>query len=72
MLEECQKYGPVVHIAVDKFSKGNVYVKFLEVAGAIATRKVMHGRFFGGQMISAEYMTENSCVPRASSVFSCS
>jgi hypothetical protein len=30
------------------------------VEGAVATKQVMHGRFFGGQMITAEYMTENS------------
>jgi RNA-binding protein 39 len=60
VLEECQKYGPVVHIVVDKFSKGNVFVKFVGVEGAVATKQVMHGRFFGGQMITAEYMTENS------------
>lgn len=44
VLEECQKYGPVVHLAVDKFSKGNVYVRFATVDGARAARLVMHGR----------------------------
>ena len=44
VLEECQKYGPVVHLAVDKFSKGNVYVRFAAVDGARAARLVMHGR----------------------------
>lgn len=59
VLEECQKYGPVVHIAVDRFSKGNVYVKFVNEAGAAAARQVMHDRFFDGKRIQVEYMTEN-------------
>lgn len=58
VLEECSKYGPVVHIAVDANSKGLVYVKFQSIDGAVKAQKVMHGRFFAAKMITVEYLTD--------------
>lgn len=70
VLEECSKSGPVQHLFVDKQSQGHVYVKFRDVAGAMKSQGVMHGRFFAGQMITVRYLTEsdyNAKFPEAAS-----
>jgi RNA-binding protein 39 len=64
VLEECSKYGPVHHIAVDAASAGHVFVKFATAPAAQATQVVMHGRFFAGQMITVKYLTEEEYTAR--------
>lgn len=59
MLEECSKSGPVQHLFVEKDSRGHVFVKFRDMAGAMKSQGVMHGRFFAGQMITVRYLTED-------------
>lgn len=55
--EECNKHGGVVHIYVDKNSaEGNVYVKCPSIPAAMAAVTALHGRYFGGKMISAAYV----------------
>lgn len=58
VLEECSKYGSVVHIYVDKSSKGNVYVKTKSTEAAQSACKALHGRFFAGKMVTAHFMPE--------------
>lgn len=53
--EECSKFGEVEHIHLDKCSKGFVYLKFSEVNEATKAQAVLHGRWFAGRQISAEY-----------------
>ncbi|GMH41513.1 hypothetical protein BSKO_09423 [Bryopsis sp. KO-2023] len=53
--EECSKYGEVLHIHVDKGSKGFVYVKFAKTEGSVASQRALHGRWFAGRQIVAEY-----------------
>ncbi|KAL5612024.1 hypothetical protein BROUX41_000413 [Berkeleyomyces rouxiae] len=48
-----QKYGHVVHIAVDAHSKGDIYIKFDKVQGGENAIKGLNGRYFGGRMIDA-------------------
>ena len=51
---ECeQKYGHVVHIALDPNSQGEIYIKFEKVAGGEKAIQGLNGRFFGGRQISA-------------------
>ena len=53
--DECsEKYGKVVHIAVDANSNGDVYIKFQTVTGGENAVKGLNGRFFGGRTISAQ------------------
>ncbi|KKA29794.1 hypothetical protein TD95_004807, partial [Thielaviopsis punctulata] len=47
------KYGHVVHIAVDANSKGDIYIKFDKVQGGENAIKGLNGRYFGGRMIDA-------------------
>lgn len=47
------RYGHVVHIAVDANSKGDVYLKFDKVQGGENAIKGLNGRYFGGRMINA-------------------
>lgn len=53
--EECSKYGPVSHTHVDKNSKGFVYLKFATVEGSAAAQKALHGRWFAGRQVVAEF-----------------
>lgn len=48
-----QKYGHVVHIALDPNSHGDIYLKFDKVQGGENAIKGLNGRYFGGRMISA-------------------
>ncbi|PFH61697.1 hypothetical protein XA68_16580 [Ophiocordyceps unilateralis] len=50
------RYGHVVHIAVDANSKGDVYLKFDKVQGGENAIKGLNGRYFGGRMINASPM----------------
>ncbi|KAK9449413.1 uncharacterized protein V1518DRAFT_373171 [Limtongia smithiae] len=51
---ECEdKYGKVVHIAVDPNSQGEIFVKFQDIAGGERAIQGLNGRFFGGRQISA-------------------
>jgi len=56
--DECQKFGPLKHIFVDKNSKGFVFLKFASVDGARKAVAALNHRWFAGKMITAEYMTE--------------
>ncbi|KAI2625337.1 splicing factor, CC1-like protein [Hypomontagnella submonticulosa] len=48
-----EKYGHVVHIALDPNSQGDIYLKFDKVQGGENAIKGLNGRYFGGRMISA-------------------
>ena len=49
VIEECNKYGGVLHIFVDKSnSAGHVYVKCPNVQTAVAAVNALHGRWFAG------------------------
>lgn len=57
VIEECSKHGGVLHIFVDKASpQGNVYVKCPTIAAAVASVNSLHGRYFGGKIITAAYV----------------
>ncbi len=50
VIDECNKYGGVVHLLVDKVSEsGNVYVKCPNIATAVAAVNALHGRWFAGK-----------------------
>ncbi|CAF4337423.1 unnamed protein product, partial [Adineta steineri] len=60
-IEECNKFGGVVHIYVDeKSSDGNVYVKCSTIASAINTVNSLHGRFFSGRTVMGNYIPAQS------------
>jgi len=57
VIEECNKYGGVLHIYVDKVApQGNVYVKCPTVNTAVAAVNALHGRWFAGNVITAAYV----------------
>ncbi|KXX82528.1 RNA-binding protein rsd1 [Madurella mycetomatis] len=47
------KYGHVVHIALDANSQGDIYLKFDKVQGGENAIKGLNGRYFDGRMITA-------------------
>jgi RNA-binding protein 39 len=57
--DEVSKYGVVQHIFVDKSSRGLVYLVLDNVAASAAAKNALHGRWFGGNMITAEFVDEN-------------
>ncbi|CAK7222740.1 Phosphatidylinositol-3-phosphatase SAC1 [Sporothrix bragantina] len=48
-----EKYGHVLHVALDVNSKGDIYLKFDKVQGGENAIKGLNGRYFGGRMITA-------------------
>lgn len=57
VIEECNKYGGVLHIFVDKVApQGNVYVKCPTVSTAVSAVNALHGRWFAGKVITAAYV----------------
>jgi len=65
IVEECSKYGGVIRCKV--FEMGakvaeteavRIFVQFSTITAATKALKVMHGRFFGGRIVSAVYYPE--------------
>ncbi|GKU95161.1 hypothetical protein SLEP1_g8556 [Rubroshorea leprosula] len=54
--EECNKYGRVKHIYVDKNSAGFVYLRFESIEAAAGAQRAMHMRWFAGRSIAAKFM----------------
>ena len=50
VIEECSRYGGVLHVFVDKKSPdGNVYVKCASIQAAVNSVQSLHGRWFAGE-----------------------
>lgn len=61
VVEECRNHGGCVHVYVDKASQqGNVYVKCPTVAIAHKSVLALHGRWFAGKVITANYVPVTS------------
>ncbi|CAI4224382.1 unnamed protein product [Auanema sp. JU1783] len=61
VIEECAKNGGALHVYVDKASaQGNVYVKCPSVTVAHRSVTALHGRWFSGKIITANYVPVNS------------
>uniref|UniRef100_A0A0C9S7S7 TSA: Wollemia nobilis Ref_Wollemi_Transcript_12845_2365 transcribed RNA sequence n=1 Tax=Wollemia nobilis TaxID=56998 RepID=A0A0C9S7S7_9CONI len=58
--DECSKFGAVLHIFVDKYSSGHVYLRFDNATSAVGAQRALHGRWFAGKMITATFMTSSS------------
>lgn len=51
VIEECRNHGGALHVHVDRNSpEGNVYVKCPSLTAAAATVRVLHGRYFAGNI----------------------
>jgi len=56
---ECSsKYGQVAHIKVERDSDGEIYVQFDAVDSAKKAIDGLHGRWFGGQQITATFISD--------------
>jgi hypothetical protein len=55
-IAECSKFGKVLHCAVEKESKGFVYLCFGDLQAAQAAADSLHGRWFGQRMLQVEFM----------------
>eukprot|EP00999_Lentomonas_sp_LEN2_P002559 NODE_441_length_1499_cov_51.904519_g409_i0.p1 GENE.NODE_441_length_1499_cov_51.904519_g409_i0~~NODE_441_length_1499_cov_51.904519_g409_i0.p1 ORF type:complete len:486 (+),score=105.78 NODE_441_length_1499_cov_51.904519_g409_i0:107-1459(+) len=56
--EECQKYGALLHIYVDKHSKGNVFLKFQTLEAAQRAHQSLDGRWFARRLIGVDFLDE--------------
>jgi len=57
VINECNNYGGVVHIFVDRDSdQGNVYIKCPSIAAAVSSVNALHGRYYAGKLITAAYV----------------
>jgi len=51
VIEECSKYGGVVHINIDQVSQeGKIYIKCLNISTAMAAMAGLNGRYFAGNI----------------------
>ena len=49
VIEECTKYGGIVHIHIDKYSpEGNIFIKCPSISVAMAAVAGLNGRYFAG------------------------
>ncbi|GLC69827.1 hypothetical protein PLESTF_000884800 [Pleodorina starrii] len=53
--EECLRFGEPLHVWVNPKSKGFVYLRFANAQSAEAAHRALHGRWYGGRQIIAEY-----------------
>lgn len=53
---ECSKYGAILHIHVEKDSKGEIYIKFADVSAAEAAVNALDRRWFAGKQVGAVYI----------------
>ena len=53
--EECARFGPVLHAAADPASPGFVYVRFGTTPAAQAAQAALHGRWFAGRQVAAQF-----------------
>uniref|UniRef100_A0AC35GMK6 RRM domain-containing protein n=1 Tax=Panagrolaimus sp. PS1159 TaxID=55785 RepID=A0AC35GMK6_9BILA len=61
VITECNQYGGVWHIFVDKnAADGNVYIKCPTVLVAANCVAALHGRYFAGRMVTANYLPASS------------
>ncbi|CAB3406227.1 unnamed protein product [Caenorhabditis bovis] len=61
VIEQCLQHGGALHVFVDKGSEqGNVYVKCPSIAIAHNAVSALHGRWFSGMVITANYVPVNS------------
>jgi RNA-binding protein 39 len=58
VVEECSKYGGVVHVNVDQISpNGQISIKCPTIAIAIAAMNGLNGRYFAGKLIQASFIS---------------
>eukprot|EP01113_Clastostelium_recurvatum_P040522 TRINITY_DN630_c1_g1_i5.p1 TRINITY_DN630_c1_g1~~TRINITY_DN630_c1_g1_i5.p1 ORF type:complete len:522 (+),score=147.61 TRINITY_DN630_c1_g1_i5:158-1723(+) len=62
--DECGKHGHIIHIYVDKRSAGHVYMRFADQESASRAAVSLNGRFFAGNMLTVEYLTEAAYLIR--------
>ncbi|KAG2454354.1 hypothetical protein HYH02_001379 [Chlamydomonas schloesseri] len=53
--DEGSRFGEVVHVWVDARSKGFVYLRYSSTQAAEAAHRALHGRWYGGRQLVAEY-----------------
>ncbi|KAI8057058.1 hypothetical protein BDF22DRAFT_641921 [Syncephalis plumigaleata] len=64
--EECRRFGAVtrIHIEVDDDPAGAAYifVQFDDVSGAQQAVKMLHGRWFGGRQLAADFYNQDAFI----------
>jgi RNA-binding protein 39 len=53
--EECARFGGVLHACADPDSPGFVYVRFTGTPAAQAAQAALHGRWFAGRQVVAQF-----------------
>ena len=53
--EECGRFGRVLHASADPASPGFVYVRFADTPAASAAQAALHGRWFAGRQVVAQF-----------------
>ncbi len=56
--DECAQFGSITHCFVDPASKGHVYIRFSTPAEAQAAQTALSGRFFAGQQVVCDRLSD--------------
>ena len=63
MIEECSKYGGVLHISIDENApEGCIYIKCQSVSVAMATMAGLNGRYFAGKVCASNSNKSNMSI----------
>jgi len=62
--DECSKFGSIKHVFVDKYSQGNVYVRFAMINYGIKAYEELNGRWFNEKMIEVQYIPQDEYLKR--------
>jgi len=62
--DECSRYGSIKHVYIDKYSQGNVYVRFAAINGGIKSYSELNGRWFNEKMLEVQYIPQDEYLRR--------
>jgi RNA-binding protein 39 len=64
VIDECERFGRIRHIYVDKHSAGHVYVRFDSADAAKQAHQLLNQRWFAKKLITSEYLADITYVSK--------
>jgi len=62
--DECSNFGSIKHIYVDKYSQGNVFLRFAMINAGIKAYEQLNGRWFNEKMLEVQYIPQDEYLKR--------
>jgi RNA-binding protein 39 len=64
MQTECEQFGVVERIFVERNNQGNVWVKFADTASAVKAQEGLNGKYFNDVKVFCYFVTESTYQTR--------